>query len=74
MTEIELNQPGKHWQLIDAEMARMRCVHTSRMSAYLSGVTRISCSLALHIEAVQLLSGDTRAALFEQRVNCKAHC
>ena len=73
MTEVELNQVRKHWQLNAAQLARILCVHTNKMSEYLSGVTRIPCSLAMHIEALQLLPDDMRATLFEQRLNRKAY-
>ena len=73
MTETELDQARKHWQLNAAQLARILCVHTNKMSEYLSGVTRIPCSLAMHIEALQLLPDDTRAMLFGQRLNRKAH-
>ncbi len=73
MTEIELNQIRKGWQLNAAQLARVLCVHTNKVSEYLAGVTRIPCSLAMHIEALQLLSENTRLALFEQRLNRKVH-
>ena len=73
MTETELNQIRKDWQLNAAQLARILCVHTNKMSEYLSGVTPIPCSLAMHVEALQRLADDTRATLFEQRLHRKAH-
>jgi len=73
MTEIELNQIRKYWQLNAAQLAKVLCVHTNKMSEYLAGVTRIPCALAMHVEALQLLSDDTRVSLFEQRLKRKAH-
>ena len=47
MTATELNQIRKHWQLNAAQLAKVLCVHTNKMSEYLSGVTRIPCSLVI---------------------------
>lgn len=73
MTEAELNQIRKIWQLNAAQLARILCIHTSKMSEYLSGVTRIPCSVVMHVEALQLLDEDKRAVLFEQRLQRRAH-
>lgn len=73
MTETELNQARNDWHLNAAQLAKVLCVHSNKISEYLSGVTRIPCSLAMHVEALQLLPGDTRAMLFERRLNRKAH-
>jgi hypothetical protein len=73
MTETELNQTRKDWQLNAAQLARVLCVHTSKMSEYLAGVTRIPCALAMHIEALQLLHDEARLTLFQQRLNRNVH-
>jgi hypothetical protein len=73
MTDSELNQVRKDWQLDAAQLAKVLCIHTNKMSEYLSGVTRIPCALGMHIEALQLLDDDTRGGLFEKRLNRKAH-
>jgi DNA-binding transcriptional regulator YdaS (Cro superfamily) len=73
MTDTELNQVRKNWQLNAAKLARVLCVHTNKMSEYLSGVTRIPCAVAMHIEALQLLPITLRESLLEQRLKRRAH-
>ena len=73
MTDTELNQVRKDWQLNAAQLARVLCVHTNKMSEYLSGVTSIPCAVAMHIEALQLLPIALRERLFEQRLKRRAH-
>ena len=73
MTDTELNQVRKNWQLNASQLARVLCVHTNKMSEYLSWVTRIPCAVVMHIEALQLLAAAKREALFEKRLNRRAH-
>jgi len=73
MTELELKQVLQEWQLTTAQIARILCLHTNKMSEYLDGVSRIPCAVAFHIEALQLLAGEQRQRLFAQRLNRSSH-
>ncbi|MEJ2361385.1 MAG: hypothetical protein P8Z75_08160 [Gammaproteobacteria bacterium] len=73
MTNTELDQYRKNWQLNAAQFSRILCLHSTKISEYLAGVTRIPCSVAMHIEALALLPEQTRMSLFEKRLKRKAH-
>lgn len=73
MTDTELNQLCQEWQLNAAQLARILCIHSNKISEYLAGLTRIPCAVAMHIEALQLLPAAERQRLFEQRLSRKAH-
>lgn len=73
MTDKELHEVMKDWQLNAAQLAKILCVHSNKMSEYLAGVTRIPCALALHIDALQHVPEQQRSKLFVQRLERKAH-
>lgn len=73
MTAEQLIQVLRDWQLNAAQAAKVLCVHTNKMSEYLSGVTPIPCCMAFHIDALQQILEDQRNKLFQQRINRKSH-
>ncbi len=73
MTAEELEGVMRRWGLNAAELAKVLCVHSNRMSEYLGGVTRIPCSLAFSVEALELLDPDRRQALLERRKARRPH-
>jgi len=73
MKASELKQTFAAWQLNAAQGAKVLCLHTRKISEYLGEVERIPCAVAFHIEALNLLDPQTRAALFERRLTRKAH-
>lgn len=73
MTEDELEQVRQRWQLDAAQFARVLCLHTNKMSEYLAGISRIPCSVSMHIEALELLPASTRSELFAKRLQRKPH-
>ncbi len=73
MTAEELEGVMHRWGLNAAELAKVLCVHSNRMSEYLGGVTRIPCSLAFSVEALELLDPDRRQALLERRKARRPH-
>ncbi len=73
MTAEELEAVMRRWGLNAAELAKVLCVHSNRMSEYLGGVTRIPCSLAFSVEALELLDPDRRQALLERRKARRPH-
>jgi hypothetical protein len=73
MTPEQFKQVLQSWQLNGAQAAKILCVHSNKLSEYLDGVSRIPCAVALHIEALQHVPDQQRLAMFEQRLNRKAH-
>lgn len=73
MTDEELNLIRQDWQLTAAQLAKILCLHSNNVSEYISGVSKVPCAVAMHIEALQLLPEETRKRVFEQRLNRKAH-
>lgn len=73
MTDAELDKLRKSWRLDARQLARILCLHSNKMSEYLAGVERIPCSIAMHIEALCLLSDSQRMQVFEQRLYRKTH-
>ena len=73
MTPDEFKKILKDWDINAAIAAKVLCIHSNKMSEYLDGITRIPCSVALHLDALQHLDEDTRNTLIEQRLQRKAH-
>jgi hypothetical protein len=63
----------KQWDLNAAQLAKVLCLHSNKLSEYLGGVSRIPCAVRFSIEALQLLSPGQRSALFEKRLQRQAH-
>jgi len=73
MTGAELKAVMNGWQLNAAQLAKVLCLHSNKVSEYLSDVTRIPCAVLFSIEALQLLSHHQRQQLFEQRLQRQPH-
>jgi hypothetical protein len=73
MTAEELKQLMIRWELNAAQLAKVLCLHRNRMSEYLGGVSRIPCSLAYSMEALELLPARERRRLFEKRLRRPTH-
>ena len=73
MTADELNDVMRKWQLNAAQLAKVLCVHTNKMSEYLGGVERVPCAIAFSIDALQRISQEQRTTLFQQRLERKTH-
>lgn len=69
----ELKSILKTWQINAAQGAKVLCLHSNKMSEYLEDISRIPCAVRFSIEALQLLDDETRTALFEKRLQRKAH-
>ncbi|GAB4350827.1 MAG: hypothetical protein Kow006_14060 [Gammaproteobacteria bacterium] len=73
MTGVELKARFDAWGVSAAEGAKVLCLHTGKLSEYLSDVTPIPCAVAFHVEAISLLDPEVRAALIERRRRRRAH-
>ena len=73
MTAQELNEIMHSWQLNAAELAKILCLHTNKMSEYLGDVERIPCAIAFSIDALQRLSEQERKKVFIERLQRKTH-
>jgi hypothetical protein len=73
MTADELNDVMREWQLNAAQLAKVLCVHTNKMSEYLGGVERVPCAIAFSIDALQRIPLEKRTTLFHQRLERKTH-
>jgi len=73
MTPEELKTVMQNWDLDAAQLAKVLCLHSNKLSEYLEGVSRIPCAVRFSIEALQLLTPGQRSALFEKRLQRRAH-
>ncbi len=73
MTAEELKEVMNQWELNAAQLAKVLCLHSNKVSEYLGGVSRIPCAIAFSIEALQLLPEAQRKALFTQRLQRPTH-
>ena len=73
MTAQELNEIMHNWQLNAAELAKILCLHTNKMSEYLGDVERIPCAIAFSIDVLQRLPEKERNKVFTERLQRKAH-
>ena len=73
MKADELKQAFDGWGITAAQGAKVLCLHSNKLSEYLGGVERIPCALAFSVEALGLLDGEVRQALFTRRLARKAH-
>ena len=73
MTSEELNKVMRDWQLNAAQLAKVLCLHTNKLSEYLAGIERIPCAIEFSIDALNRISKDERSELFRLRINRKTH-
>jgi len=73
MTAEELKEVMKQWGLNAAQLAKVLCLHSNKVSEYLGSVSRIPCAIAFSIEALQRLPAAERSALFEKRLQRPTH-
>ena len=73
MTAAELEKVMKEWQLNAAQLAKVLCLHSNRLSEYLGEVARIPCAVSYSVEALQMLPEEKRRALFEKRLARPTH-
>ena len=73
MRSNELKAVMQECNMNAAQLAKVLCLHTSKMSEYLGGVERIPCAIAFSIDALQRIPQDERTELFQQRLNRKTH-
>lgn len=73
MTSDELKVVMRQWDMNAAQLAKVLCLHTNKISEYLGGVERIPCAIAFSIDALERISREQRAALFQQRLERKIH-
>lgn len=73
MTGDELKGVMQEWGLNAAQLAKVLCLHSNKLSEYLADMERIPCVVAFSIEALQLLSPGERSALIQKRLQRKAH-
>ena len=73
MTAEELSCVMRDWQLNAAQLAKVLCLHTNKVSEYLGDVERIPCAIEFSIDALRRLDEDKRKALFKQRLDRKTH-
>ncbi len=73
MTGDDLKLIMSDWNLNAAQLAKVLCLHSTKLSEYLADVQRIPCSVTYSIEALQKLSAEQRVALFEQRMQRAPH-
>ncbi len=73
MTADELDELRRAWGLDARQLAKVLCLHSTKVSEYLGGVEKIPCALGYHLEALALLSEDQRRALFEKRLERPTH-
>lgn len=73
MTAAELKQVMEQWRLNAAQLAKVLCLHSARVSEYLAGVEPIPCSIVYSLEALQALPEAQRKTLFEKRLARPTH-
>ncbi len=73
MTAEELDSVRRRWGLDAAQLAKVLCLHSTKVSEYLGEVARIPCAVAYSIEALELLPDAQRQALFEKRLARPTH-
>lgn len=73
MTAEELREVMLEWQVNAAELAKLLCLHSNRLSEYLGGVERIPCSIAYSVQALRLLPPRQREELFQERLSRPTH-
>ncbi len=73
MTAEELKEVMSRWGLNAAQLAKVLCLHSNKVSEYLGDVSRIPCAIAFSIEALRLLPDAEREALFEKRLQRPTH-
>lgn len=73
MTAEELKQVMLRWELNAAQLAKVLCLHSNKVSEYLGEVSRIPCALAYSVEALELLPAEERRRLFEKRLQRSTH-
>jgi plasmid maintenance system antidote protein VapI len=73
MTGEDLKDVMQDWDLNAAQLAKVLCLHSNKLSEYLADAARIPCAVAFSIEAVQLLTPGQRSALIQKRLQRKAH-
>ena len=54
MTADDLKQILSDWELNAAQLAKVLCLHSTKLSEYLGDVKRIPCAVIYSIEALQL--------------------
>ncbi len=73
MTGSELKNTFTEWKINATQDARVLCLHTSKVSEYLSDVSSIPCSVSFHIEALNLLERTRREERIARRRQRKPH-
>jgi hypothetical protein len=73
MTSDELNKVMHEWGMNAAQLAKVLCLHSNKMSEYLGDVERIPCAIAFSVDALQRIPQDERKLLFGQRLNRETH-
>ena len=73
MKAEELHSVMREWGINAAQLAKVLCLHTNKMSEYLAGVEKIPCAIAFSVEALNTLPPDERNALIEQRLKRVPH-
>lgn len=73
MSYQDLENVMTEWGLNAAQLAKVLCLHSGKVSEYLADVRRIPCSVYYSIQALQLLDPEQRTVLFAQRLQRKPH-
>ena len=73
MTQLDLENVMREWGLNAAQLAKVLCLHSAKISEYLAGVRPIPCSVFYSIQALQMLEPAQRAGLIAQRLQRKPH-
>lgn len=73
MTSNEMKNIMQQWQLNAAQMAKVLCLHSNKMSEYLGEIERIPCAIAFSIDALQRLPEEARKQCFTERLARKTH-
>jgi hypothetical protein len=73
MKADELKAQMQAWELNAAELAKVLCLHTTKISEYLADVERIPCAIEFSIDALSRLPEDERNALIQERIHRKKH-
>ena len=73
MNADELKAQMHAWNLNAAELAKVLCLHTTKVSEYLGDVERIPCAIEFSIDALRHLPDQERAALIQRRIHRKKH-
>ncbi len=73
MTAEELNAIRRQWGLDARQLAKVLCLHSTKVSEYLGDVTPIPCAVAYSVEALTLLPEAQRLDLFQKRLARPTH-